>query len=169
MALEYFNYDRKRSGNFLVSSDYAVMTLIAAGDSAAPGAIAKALMQDTNIQYNHRVNIVPEMGSHEVYFISGQAQGQATISRAVGQGGLMEGVHPGGQGTLNKGAIASMQMEVSSADTASPGTAQEGLEFNNVIKTSGTVLRGVQWQVSANNLTLMESMDIIIASLVLDR
>lgn len=169
MAEEFFNYQRNKSGNFIVSTDYAVMTLISSSDSATPGAVAKALMQDTTIRYEHRVTLVPEQGSHEMYFLTGQAQGQAQITRAIGQGGLMESMAPGGKGTLNKGAIGSLQMEVSSGDTASEGTAQLGLEFTNVIKTAGVVMRSVQWTSAVANLQFNEAIELVIASMMLER
>lgn len=155
MALEFFNYDRNRSGQYLVSSDFAVFTV----DQA------RALVQSASIQYQQRVEMRPELGSHEIYWLTGQASGAAQMQRLVGQGGLLNRITPGGAGTLNKGRIAALQMEVSSTNTASPGTTQDGLEFANVLAMEGAVLRGISWGASAAGLELSESLDIAFASL----
>jgi hypothetical protein len=160
MAQEYLNYDRSRTGENLVSSDYAVFSL--GGQTGEP---ARALVQNVNINYGHRVELRPEVGSHEMLILSGQASGQASMSRLVGQGGLVNKLRPGGAGTLDKGTLGVCELDVSSSQTASDGTTQAGVQFSSIINMDRPVLQSISWGVSAAGLELSESVNIVIPSL----
>lgn len=160
--LEYYNYEREKSGQFIVSSDYVLLSL------ESEGGIASALMQDSNVRYEQRVNLVPEMGSHEMYFLTGQAQGSAAVNRLVGTGGLMAAIKPGGSGNINKGVMSALSVTVKDP-LGNVAVADGASSFDNIIETHGVVMRSVTWSTSAQNLTLAEAMEFVICSLSVSR
>lgn len=158
MINDVFNYQREKSGEHLISSDYSVVTI---GD-------AKALFRDTSIQYQQKVRLEPELGSHEMYFITGQSEGACQATRSIGQGGLMQGISPGGSGSLDKGSIATLQMDFSAGSGAgSLGTP--GISFSQVVHAQGIVLEGVTFAASSRQLEVAESLNLRIATITLEK
>lgn len=81
---DFFGYSRKVTApGTALPSEFATLTL---GDDAA----SVLLLQSAQISYAHTVQPFFEIGSADLYWVTGQPMGSAQIGRAVGQEGFLQ-------------------------------------------------------------------------------
>ncbi len=81
---DFFGYSRKVTApGTALPAEFATLTL---GDDAA----AVLLLQSAQINYAHTVQPFFEIGSANLYWVTGQPMGSAQIARAVGQEGFLQ-------------------------------------------------------------------------------
>jgi hypothetical protein len=84
---DYFGYNKtaKGPGNIVSTS----MVLVAIGGKSVK------LAQNVTVQYQRNVTPQYEVGSDSVYMVAGQSSGSWSITRAVGDSGLLKPYKPG--------------------------------------------------------------------------
>lgn len=81
---DFFGYSRKITApGTALPAEFATLTL---GDDAA----AVLLLQSANISYAHTIQPFFEIGSADLYWVTGQPMGRADIGRVVGQEGFLQ-------------------------------------------------------------------------------
>lgn len=81
---DFFGYNRKVTApGTALPAEFATLTL---GDDAA----AILLLQQAQISYAHQVQPFFEIGSADLYWVTGQPSGTAQIGRVVGQEGFLQ-------------------------------------------------------------------------------
>ena len=155
---DFFGYERKNPGQYLLSSDYAAIYM-ANSKSHTTAADKLTLVQSTAVSYQHRVEPRFEAGSSEMYWLTGQALGEISIGRLVGERGFLDGfrttagINPT-QTNYHHGVIGSVEFKAGHVD---------GMQ--DVLTFGGGVLRSAAWQTSAGSLEISEAVTISVASL----
>lgn len=81
---DFFGYTRKVTApGAALPAEFATLSL---GDDAA----GVLLLQSAQISYAHTVQPFFEIGSADLYWVTGQPMGSASIGRAVGQEGFLQ-------------------------------------------------------------------------------
>ena len=84
MATDIFGYsDTTRKLGQVASSEFASVRI---GDGEK-----NALIQDVQINYEHRIDEVVQVGSSEIYWLPGRPSGTINVSKLVGAGGFFKG------------------------------------------------------------------------------
>jgi hypothetical protein len=135
---DIFGYSRTAEANALVSSEYAVFTI----DSSEV-----KLIQNCQVQYQHRVTPKFESGSSDLFWQTGQPQGTLNFSKLIGKGGFFDGFNfEKACGDLIKMDIS---LENNSGCEAIKLTATGGLSFNKAMPQIYTAA----WNVGSLDVT----------------
>lgn len=155
---DFFGYKRENPGQYLMSSDYAAIYL-ANSKARTTAADRLSLVQSTAVSYQHRVEPRFEAGSSEMYWLTGQAIGEISIGRLVGEAGFLAGfkntlgVNASTTSTSN-GVIGTLEFKAGYVDG------------NQDVHTfSGGVMRSAAWSTSAGSLEISEAISVSVACL----
>lgn len=149
--IDFFGYTRHNAGKYLPTSDYSALYFAnTAGGTGTPSKRA-GLVQSTAVSYQHRVEPRFEIGSSDIYWVTGQAMGAVTMNRVVGERGFFDGVQVGGAGaSLEKGVIGTVEFKAG---------GQVGLK-QDVITMTGCVLQGFGINSSVGGLEVSEGITV---------
>ncbi len=161
METDFFGYQRNNAGSYLYSSDFAsVYFENSAGGSAATPAQRAGLVQNCTVAYQQNVQPRFEAGSHELYWLAGQALGSIQMGRLIGDAGILNGVSVGGGGNdLRNGILGGIDFKIGrkgsqlNASTAITTT-------QSVLVLRGCVLSGYGASFSTGGLEVQEAMTI---------
>lgn len=97
MSQDILGYERTaHAPGSVLTGDYALVTL--------GGAVA--LVQQTNVNYTQQVEPIYEIGTPDLYWVTGQAMGQMTANAAVGSGGFFSSFKGGSCGSIESAGIS---------------------------------------------------------------
>lgn len=116
------------------------------------GLTAGLLAVNSNLSFTQAVTMLFEIGSTNVYYVGGRAQGQATIGRVVGPGSVTKSFLAGLGDICSQHAI---QLSGTSCNTGGKVT------YN----CQGAVLTSVAVQVTAQEIVMTETLQFIFADL----
>lgn len=153
-ATDILGYKRTVKANgALYSSEYATVKLGAGGNLG--------LVQSVRGSYSQTVNAKFESGSPTLYWQTGQAQGQISIGRLVGEGGFWAGFSSveNSCGELTNVTIG-LDGDVGCATATLAGNGAGGLKYTNA------VVQGFGFDWSAGGLDINESVQIAAGSMV---
>ena len=158
--VDILGYSRSKVGTVLYSSDYAAI-YFANSIGGPPTAASKAgLVQSAAVSYQHAVQPRFEAGSHELYWVTGQALGTVQLARVIGDKGFLAGIQFGDQpNDIRKGVLGGVEMKVGRLGLQGIEARQE------VLMMSGCVLSGVSMAFSVGGLEIQESLRIETAML----
>ncbi len=146
---DFFGYSRRVTApGTVLSAEFATLTL---GDDAT----SVLLLQTATVSYAHSVQPFFEIGSADLYWVTGLPMGNAQIGRAVGQEGFLQ--------KFGKNACASVQ-SLSLGVKNSGGCVQvsatgKGFNLLNCMPES------VQVSVQAGALQMQEGMSLKVGTL----
>jgi hypothetical protein len=148
---DYFGYNRQvhKSGQ-VISSQSA---LISFGDDSDK---TVTLAQNVTVNYAHRVEPVYELGSDDVFYVTGQPSGTMAISRSVGAEGLLQSFGSSSQCNLNTINI-DLNEEVGCVDLE--------LDKGRGIKIGNAIAVNVGLNFGAGGLQISENTSFVIGSL----
>ena len=108
--IDFYGYERDYAGTYLYSSDVAAIYF----DNNGVGSPYKAgLVQNVSASYQHSVLPRFEAGSSELFWVTGQAQGDVSMGRLISYGGLLDGIEPGtGDTDLKNGILGSVFIKI---------------------------------------------------------
>lgn len=118
------------------------------------GLTAGMLAVNANLTFTQAVTMLFEIGSNNVYYVGGRAQGQATIGRVAGPSN-MTGAFINGLGDI----CAQHSLQLSGTSCNSGGKATYNCQ--------GAVLTSIVAQVTAQEIVITETLQFIFADLSL--
>lgn len=153
--IDFFGYERANVGQYIYSSDYAALYF----SNAAGGAVANAgkagLVQRATVAYQHNVQPRFEAGSHELYWLTGQALGSVQVGRLIGDRGILDGVmHGANPNDLRKGVLGAVEFKIGRIGLEGVSVRQE------VLVLSGCVLSAYGISFDVGGLDVQESLTI---------
>lgn len=148
MSQDILGYNVESNMRHVASADLAVL-------DSGEGKVN--LVQNTQIQYGHRVEPKYETGSSTVYFVNGQPSGQMSIGRLVGKSGLMDGHVINRADPVNHFEMKQFHLNIRDEYLNIQGTAGYRIET--------PVLANFSLQYGAGQLEIAEMVNYIFASL----
>lgn len=122
---------------------------------AAVGAAKAGLIQNAAVSYQQNVQPRFEAGSHELYWLTGQAMGSVQVGRLIGDRGILDGVVYGNDpNNIKKGLLGGIEFKIGRLGLAGITVKQE------VIMLSGCVLSAYGISFNVGGLEVQESMTI---------
>lgn len=153
--IDFFGYTRANAGQYIYSSDYASLYFSNTPGGPAVPAGRAGMVQSCALSYQHNVLPKFEGGSHELYWITGQALGALQVGRLVSDKGILEGIRSGNAANdLRKGILGGVEFKIGRVNMTGVSVKQE------VMMLSGCVL--ASWGISFNvgGLEVAEAMTI---------
>lgn len=147
MATEFFGY--QRTGNAIaqvVSSEYATI-------SAGGGAVS--LVQQVQADYQQEIRAVFAVGDPNLYWVTGHPQGTIQVVRMAGKTGFFSSFRGGQCGRIDSLSINATQGLV----------CAEGVGGGGTISFTGALIQGLQLNMQAGRVEIMEGVTIRTASL----
>ena len=142
MATDFFGYNRTVGKNTdIASSEYAKLAI---GSQVN-------LCQSVNVQYGQEVRPIYTVGSPNVYFVSGHAQGSIDFDRLAGKGGFWANLQ-------NKQCGIITGLNVTSGAEGCYGAGGR-------IQFDGATIKAIGLRITAGAIEITESASIMIASL----
>lgn len=142
MATDFFGYNRTVGKNTdIASSEYAKLAI---GSQVS-------LCQDVQVNYQQVVNPIYTVGSPDVYFVSGHAQGNIIFQRLASAGGFWANLRD-----KQCGIIESINVTSNGGGCYSSG---------GNIQFDGAVIKSIGLRISAAAIEITENAEIMIASL----
>lgn len=153
--IDFYGYDRAKVGQYIYSSDYAALFFANTAGGSGVSAQKAGLVQSAAVSYQHNVQPRFEAGSHELYWLTGQALGTLQVGRLVGDKGLLDGIRYGNSpGDLRKGVLGSVEFKIGRLNMTGVSVKQE------VLIMSGCVLAAYGVSFNVGGLEVQESMTI---------
>jgi hypothetical protein len=147
---DFFGYNRKVTApGTALPAEFATLTL---GDDAA----AVLLLQSAQISYAHTVQPFFEIGSANLYWVTGQPMGSAQIGRVVGQEGFLQKF---GKGT------ACAQIQSLSLGLKESGSCVEVKAAGKGVNLLNCMPEAITITVQAGALQMQEGMSIRVGTL----
>lgn len=158
--IDFYGYERANAGQYLLSSDYAAIYFANTAGGASVSASRAGLVQSAGVSYQHAVQPRFEAGSHELYWLTGQAQGAVQIGRLISDKGILDGVRHGrGTNDIRKGVLGGVEFKIGRLGLQGISIKQE------VLILSGCVLQQYSVSFSVGGLEVAEGMSIQCAML----
>lgn len=150
---DFFGYSRKvNAPGKVLSAEFATIAL---GDDAG----AVALLQNATFNFAHAVNPFYEIGSADLYWVTGQPSGTGQISRAVGEEGFLQKFGGGGACAKLQKIGVGLKKTGGCVELSSTG---KGFNLLNCIPESVNV------SIVAGQLQLQEGITLRVGSMTLD-
>lgn len=112
------------------------------------------LAQNANFQFSQRIAMLYEIGSNDVYFVGGRAQGTVTIGRVVGPGALA-GITVSTLGDIC-GDRPTVTMSAEGCNNASG---------SRTYKMEGCILTAISGTITAQDIVLNENLQLMFINL----
>ena len=147
MATEFFGY--QRTGNAIaqvVSSEFATV-------SAGGGQIS--LVQQVQVDYQQEIRPVFAVGDPNLYWVTGHPQGTVQIVRMAGKTGFFSAFKSGKCGRIDSLSVNATQGLV----------CAEGVGGGGTLSFTGAIVQGVQLNMQAGRVEIMEGVTVRVASL----
>lgn len=143
----------QRTGNpraQIISSEFAKITI--------GGQIS--LIQSFSATYQHDVRPVYEVGTSQIRWVTGHPRGQMQVSRIVGNTGFFQAFGGGGDcGHLSTIAVSA---------TRGPECTNVNVSTNSRIRFSGAILQGINVNIQAGRVEVIEGASILFTGLELN-
>lgn len=142
MSADILGYNRtvKADGEVL-TSEYAVLSMSGGG--------AISLVQQAQGQYGHKIQSVFEGGTANMYYITGQPEGQISFARLVGRAGLGTFLRNGAGGC---GALTTLAVSLNGSGACANISASGGKGYS----FSGAMIENIQFSYSTGDLQIQE-------------
>jgi len=128
------------------------------------GGIADTLMQSLNFNYAQQVTRLYEVGSTNVYYVSGRTSGQAQLGRVVGPSAAIAQLYTT-YGDVCNGKTNNLQFEVQGAQCSGGGVAGTTTGGNLTITCKYCVLVQVGLATQAQEMIITESSQMMFSAL----
>ncbi len=136
-----------------MSSDYAAVFLSNTPGGRGSTAERLGLVQNAQLSYQHNVQPRFEVGSHELYFLTGQSIGAIGMGRLVGERGILEGISFGNAGNaLRKGVMGAVEFKFGRLGLVDAQVRQD------VVTLSGVVLQQIALNFGVGSFDVSESL-----------
>ena len=145
MSNDIFGYNRNVHTKSILSGENCVLDF---GDGKV------SLLQQAELTYSHKIDPVYEVGSADVYFVNGGANGSLTFQSVVGRQGFFDGL---GLGSQACGALSTLS--ITAVDTNNCGFK---IEKNNAIRIEGALLQQVTLRFQVGNYQVAQGGNFVI-------
>jgi hypothetical protein len=153
--IDFYGYERARVGQYLLSSDYAAIYFANTAGGASVSASRAGLVQSAAVSYQHQVLPRFEAGSHELYWLTGQATGAVQVGRLISDKGILDGIRVGrASNDIRKGVLGGVEFKIGRLGLQGISVKQE------VLILSGCVLAVYNVSFSVGGLEVAEGMTI---------
>ena len=151
MSADILGYNRTvRANGEVLSSEYAVLSMGGGG--------AITLVQQAQGQYMHKIRSVFEGGTANMYYITGQPEGQISFARLIGREGLGTFLSGGAGGC---GSLTSLSVSLSGSGACSAISAAGGRGYS----FSGALIESINFSYSTADLQIQEGATLRVASM----
>lgn len=146
---DFLGYNRRvYDPGTVLSSEYATLAFGSDGENML-------LMQQVSVNYGHQVRGIPEIGTPDIYWVTGSPMGQVAVSRAVGQEGFLAKFRAG----VACAQLTSMRVGLNGRGGCVQVQGGKGFTL------TGCMPESVAIGIAAGQTELTESMSIRVASL----